>query len=135
MTTPVAVVPTLTCNNGTITANVSQSISVTPYATADGYVDNSMIAPGFLSAYGSNSIYDENLISENIKAGVSIFGVTGEYQGASAGIQIPYGEQLSRRGLDYAGGTVTYRFKYLEDGGWWESSNQNVTSSYSLGTF
>lgn len=125
--------PSLSYNEGVITASTSVLIDAEPIE-ASGYISTGHE----LTIHGSNSntITDSNLIPANVKSGVSIFGVTGNYEGGAVGSKnfIPYNPKLTRESSDYAGGTVTYRFQETDDG-WWESSNKKVKSSYSLGRF
>lgn len=78
--------PTISTSSGNITAYGIATQSVTPSVTA-GYV--SSVVPGTVHAEGSTTVaatsLDANLLAENIKKDVSIFGVTGTYEGSGGG--------------------------------------------------
>ena len=80
--TTITAIPTITKSGGNIVASVSAGKSVTPNVSA-GYVSSG--TPGNVNATGSNTVLatnlDANLTAGNIKTGVQIFGVTGNYGG------------------------------------------------------
>jgi hypothetical protein len=121
------------------TPNQNASLSLVNSGSTALDVDVTIPQDGYIKA-GTKSLSadlrdlpgGENLMASNIKKGVNILGFTGTLEGPSN--FIPYSPELTRESSDYAGGTVTYRFQETDDG-WWESSNQKVKSSYSLGRF
>lgn len=79
--TSVTATPSISVSSGgLITASVSTTKSVTPSVSA-GYVASG--TAGTITVNGSNTqqISDPNLIPENIKKDVVIFGITGTYEG------------------------------------------------------
>lgn len=89
-TTPATTItknPTITVSSGIISASVSGTQSVTPSVTA-GYVSSG--TAGTITVSGSfakkATDLDTNLVASNIKNGVKIFGVTGNYTGGGGSV-------------------------------------------------
>lgn len=87
-TTPATTItanPTISVSaSGLITASVSKTQGVTPTVSA-GYVSSGTAGTVTVNGSATQQISDANFIPENIKDGVTIFGVTGTYTGGGGG--------------------------------------------------
>lgn len=63
------------------TLTLTKTVSVTPRVTTAGYISNGTAGNSNISL----SVTDANFIASNIKSGVTIFGLTGTYEGSGGG--------------------------------------------------
>lgn len=63
------------------TLTLTKTVSVTPNVTAAGYISSGTAGNSSISL----SVTDANFIASNIKSGVTIFGLTGTYEGSGGG--------------------------------------------------
>ena len=102
--------PAVTASGGNIVSSVSKTQSVSPSVSA-GYVSSG--TAGTMTVSGSNTVaattLDANLLAENIKDSVTIFGVTGNYTGGGGGGgSVTVGSSL----LDQRFGIIVYDSNY-----------------------
>ena len=88
------------------TLTLSKTVSVTPSVTTAGYVSSGTAGNSSVSL----SATDSNFTASNIKKNVSIFGVTGSYEGGGGGITPTGNINITQAGetdvTDYATATV-----------------------------
>lgn len=111
------------------TLTLTKTVSVTPNVTTAGYIANGTAGNSSISL----SVTDANFIASNIKSGVTIFGLTGTYEGSGGGTT-PTGVSIGTTAttLTSSNNTITFSGLLGEPTSFVVITNANLTPASNI---